>query len=96
MNRLEYVRTDNITPFAWRSKFKWFTDNVNFLQRVADGRFNNSKFDWGRYEYIIIYEVESIDSFKRITDNELMLARKDAHKVKVKSMKKMLYSEFKK
>ncbi|EQA7786879.1 hypothetical protein ACX818_001473 [Acinetobacter baumannii] len=80
----EYASCSKEFPISWKKKFKWFTDNPKFLERVADGRFNNSKFDWGRYDYLLIYEVDSLDAFKRVSDNELMLQRKDQPKVKIK------------
>lgn len=60
-------------PLSWNSKFKWFTDNLDFLSRVSDGQFNNGK----SYEILVTYEIKHPNVLKRVSDNELMLARRD-------------------
>lgn len=69
-------------PLAWRGNFKWFTDNLEFLKRVADGTFNNSRFVAGRYDYLVVYDVKAHNpelddlwAFSRVSNNELMLRR---------------------
>lgn len=77
----------NKFPLSWKSKFKWFTDDLNFLLRVSDGKFNNSK----SYEILVTYEIN--DQFlKRVSNNELMLARKDQPLAKVRLIKKEYYN----
>ena len=78
-------------PFSWNKSCKWFTDDVEFLQRVSDKKFNNSKFKQNRYKNLVVYQVENISTFERVSHKELMLRRKNAQNVKVVSVLK--YSE---
>ena len=86
MCKQEYDSVCEKFPFSWNKGCKWFTDDINFLQRVNDKKFNNSTFIKGRYDYLIEYEVESIDKFERVSNFELMLRRKFAHMIKVISV----------
>ena len=76
-------------PFSWNKSCKWFTDDVNFLKRVSDGLFGNSKFKTDRYKHLVEYLVEDINTFERVSDKEIMLRRKHDPKVKVISVKKI-------
>lgn len=71
----EFIKISNSSPFSWNKKCKWFTSNENFLKRVQDGRFNNSKFKSNRYTHLVKYHVKSLDGFIKVSDNELMLYR---------------------
>ena len=85
MSEQEFNNVTNDRPFAWKSKFKWFSPNKEFvLNRVRDGKFNNSNFDKGRYTHLVEYLVE--DNLKRlqtVSTHEIMLARKDEPLIKV-------------
>lgn len=70
-------------PFSWNKSCKWFTDDVEFLQRVSDKKFNNSKFKQDRYKNLVVYQVENLSTFERVSNKELMLRRKNAQNVKV-------------
>ena len=85
MCKAEFYRVDNTSPFSWQSKAKWFSDDIEFIKsRVGDGKFNNSNFVEGRYEYLVIYDViDDNDKLKRVSDKEVMLYRKDAPMIKV-------------
>lgn len=85
MCKAEFDRVDNTSPFSWQSKAKWFSDDIEFIKsRVGDGKFNNSNFVEGRYEYLVIYDViDDNDKLKRVSDKEVMLYRKDAPMIKV-------------
>lgn len=76
-------------PFSWNKSCKWFTDDIKFLQRVSDKNFNNSNFKPERYEHLVIYFIESIDSFERVSNHELMLRRKKEPSVKVVNINKV-------
>ena len=78
-------------PFSWNKSCKWFTDDVEFLQRVSDNNFNNSNFKQDRYKNLVVYQVENLSTFERVSNKELMLRRKNAQNVKVVSVLK--YSE---
>ena len=88
MCKAEYDRVDITTPFSWQSKAKWFSDDIEFIKsRVSDGKFNNSSFVEGRYDYLVVYDVvDNNEKLKRVSDKEVMLYRKDAPMVKVISV----------
>ena len=98
MSECEFDNTSDHSPFSWNSKFKWFTHNLNFiLSRVTDGKFNNSQFKKGRYTHLIEYVVADVKGvIKQVSNNEFMLARKDAPNIKVFSISKVgrIYDEF--
>ena len=87
----EFDRVDSKSPFSWQGKAKWFSDDIEFIKsRVGDGKFNNSSFVEGRYDYLVVYDVVDSDCrLKRVSDKELMLYRKDAPMIKVVSVNKM-------
>ena len=91
MCKAEYDRVDNTSPFSWRSKAKWFSDDIEFIKsRVSDGKFNNSNFVEGRYDYLVVYDVtDNNDKLKRVSDKEVMLYRKDAPMIKVNGVNKI-------
>ena len=88
MCKAEYDRVDNTSPFSWQSKAKWFSDDIEFIKtRVSDGKFNNSGFVDGRYNYLVIYDIiDNNSKLKRVSDKEVMLYRKDAPIIKVISV----------
>ena len=91
MCKAEYDRVDNTSPFSWKSKAKWFSDDIEFIKsRVSDGKFNNSSFVEGRYDYLVVYDIVDSDCrLKRVSDKEVMLYRKDAPMIKVNSVNKI-------
>ena len=73
----EYDSVCEKYPLSWSSKYKWFSDDLNFiLERVRDGKFNNSKFKDNAYRNIVKYHVRNPSVLIRVSDNELMLRRK--------------------
>ena len=91
MCKAEYDRVDNTSPFSWQSKAKWFSDDIEFIKsRVSDGKFNNSGFVEGRYDYLVVYDVtDNNDKLKRVSDKEVMLYRKDVPMIKVNGVNKI-------
>ena len=91
MCKAEYDRVGNISPFSWQSKAKWFSDDIEFIKsRVSDGKFNNSGFVEGRYDYLVVYDVtDNNDKLKRVSDKEVMLYRKDVPMIKVNGVNKI-------
>lgn len=71
-------------PLSWNSKHKWFTDDINFLNRVADGRFNNSAHRDNMYTHLVEYLVTNPDFLERVSNSELMLSRKNAPMAQLK------------
>ncbi|AFL47770.2 hypothetical protein ZZ1p0236 [Acinetobacter phage ZZ1] len=84
----EFNKVSEFQPFAWQSRFKWFTDTIEFLKRVKDGNFNNSKFKPNRYDYLVVYEIEDDWVLHRVSNHEVMLRREKQPFVKVKSFTK--------
>ena len=72
------------SPLSWNSRFKWFTDDPKFLDRVSDGKFNNSKFAMSRYTHLAKYFVECPELLVRVSNSELMLSRRNAPMAKIK------------
>ena len=91
MCKAEYDRVDSTSPFSWQSKAKWFSDDIEFIKsRVSDGKFNNSSFVDGWYDYLVVYDIaDNNDKLKRVSDKEVMLYRKDAPMIKVISVNKI-------
>ena len=91
MCKAEYDRVDSTSPFSWQSKAKWFSDDIEFIKsRVSDGKFNNSSFVDGRYDYLVVYDIaDNNDKLKRVSDKEVMLYRKGAPMIKVISVNKI-------
>ena len=91
MCKAEYDRVDNTSPFSWLSKAKWFSDDIEFIKsRVGDGKFNNSGFVEGRYDYLVVYDIaDNNNKLNRVSDKEVMLYRKDAPMIKVNSVIKI-------
>ena len=57
---------------------------------MSDGKFNNSSFVDGRYDYLVVYDIaDNNDKLKRVSDKEVMLYRKDAPMIKVNSVNKI-------
>lgn len=84
----EFNKVSETNPFSWKGKCKFFTDNIEFLSRVTDGSFNNSKFKTNRYTHLIVYDIENLDAFERVSNNELMLRISKQSLVKVLSINK--------
>lgn len=91
MSEQEFNNVTNDRPFAWKSKFKWFSPNKEFvLNRVRDGKFNNSNFDNRRYTHLVEYLVEdNLKVLQTVSTHEMMLARKDEPLLKVLSVLKI-------
>ena len=77
--------------FLGKVKLSSYRDDIEFIKsRVGDGKFNNSGFVEGRYDYLIIYDVvDDRNKLKRVSDKEVMLYRKDAPMIKVNSVNKI-------
>lgn len=84
----EFKETISFQNFRWNSRFKWFTPNLDYQERVRDGSFNNSKFEGGRYEHLVKIEIRDSDAkfFSKIGKRELMLDRRKANNVIIKSI----------
>lgn len=74
--------TDN--RFSWNSRFKWFSSDKDFIvNRVKDGKFNNSRFIADRYSILVEIGVEDFAHFNQLNRQELMLDRRRANQIKI-------------
>ena len=77
MCNTEYNSVCEKYPLSWNNKCKRFSDDLNFiLERVRDGKFNNSKFKDNAYRKIVKYRVKNPSILIRVSNSELMLRRK--------------------
>lgn len=80
----EFKKVDILNPFNWNSKTKFFSPSIDFIyNRVKDGKFNNSKFKSNKYDFIVKYTLNDLNAFRQVSDNELMLYRKNEPLTKV-------------
>lgn len=91
MSKEEFDNVTHDRPFSWNSKFKWFSPNKDFiLNRVKDGKFNNSNFDNKRYTHLVEYVINDYRNVLKIVSNyEIMLARKDEPLITVLQVSKV-------
>lgn len=76
--------------FGSNSKFKWFSPSLRFIKsRVRDGKFNNSDSVHDRYDHIVkfTFTKTSLDVFKNVGNNELMLNVRKVPFIRVVSVK---------
>lgn len=60
-------------------RFKWITPNLPFiLNRVKDGKFNNSHICKDRYTIVVSFEIRDIDlsKLRKLNHNEYMMDRR--------------------
>jgi len=89
----EFERTIRNQTFDFsKSRFKWFTPNLDYQSRVRDGSFNNSNIKSERYEHLIEFEIDDSKSkwFFKIGRRELLLDRRTANQVPVKNIQVIL------
>ena len=56
MSKEEKDRTILFNRPDFKKRFKWFSQNLTFLlERVRDGKFNNSKHIPGRYAHVLMF-----------------------------------------
>lgn len=90
MCKEERSRISENVPLSWESKNKWFGTKEFVLNRVRDGKFNNSTFVADRYLHVVEYEVESgFEHFINCGKNEFMLNVRKAPLVKIKFLKEI-------
>ena len=91
MSKLEFDSVSEDRPFSWNSNFKWFSPNKDFiLNRVKDGKFNNSNFDNKRYTHLVEYTINDYRNVLKVVSNyEIMLARKDEPLITVLQVSKV-------
>lgn len=55
----EFKETIRYGKAQFRTRFKWFSTNLEFIhQRVRDGRFNNSAQAKNRYDFIVAFDAD--------------------------------------
>lgn len=69
-------------------RFKWASLNIDFiLNRVQDGKFNNSFYKKGAYDIIVSFEINDNSKYKILNKNEIMFDRRD--NIYFKNIKKL-------
>lgn len=85
----EFRDTLRHNKLSWNSKFKWFGTEDFVIDRVRDGKFNNSKFVADRYANLVEFEFseESLIHFSKCGNREFMLNVRKAPLVKIISIR---------
>ena len=74
------------------SRFKWFSDEPDFiLRRVMDGKFNNSAQRPDRYATMLAFQIPEtqLQALSRVSKHELMLDVRKAHTLDWLSIKEI-------
>lgn len=81
MCKEEYESTIKNKSPDFKKRFKWFAINKDFIKhRVKDGRFNNSKFKQGAYEYVLMFDAD-ISKADFVSKNEVQFDRRRNPKI---------------
>ena len=72
----ELKETINNGSPSFHKRFKWFSDNIEFItNRVKDGQFNNSKYVEDRYKHIVMFEADTTTA-RSVSQHELQFDRR--------------------
>jgi hypothetical protein len=75
MSEKEFLLTLEYERPIFIKKFKWFSEDKNFIiNRVCDGKFNNSSFCKNRYTHIVKFIADG-KRFIKLNNKELMINR---------------------
>ena len=90
MCNVEFQDMQKFNSLSWNSKNKWFGTKDFVINRVKDGKFNNSKFCSDRYDVLVKFEFadgyEHI--FSKCGNREFRLERKHANQIKLLSFER--------
>lgn len=76
MCKEEYEETVKSKNAVFYKRFKWFSENLEFIMnRVRDGKFNNSTHDKERYDFILKFEAD-LSKAQQLNDNEIQFDRR--------------------
>lgn len=79
----EYMETVKNKEAVFHKRFKWFTENLDFIRnRVKDGKFNNSHIVKDRYDIVVKFEAD-ISKALRLNENELQFDRRRNPKIRM-------------
>ncbi len=74
----EYQKTIATNKFAWKTRHKFFSENLDFIiNRVRDGKFAHSAFKTDKYKHLVKFVVKlygNNNPFVSVSNNELMLS----------------------
>lgn len=83
MCKEEYERTIERGSPDFYKRYKWFSPNLDWINsRVRDGKFNNSKFKQGAYDYVVTFEWDG-EKADRTTTNEIQFDRRSNPNIRV-------------
>ena len=73
---------------AFNKRFKWFSTQEFVINRVQDGKFNNSSFSTNRYKNLVEFDISDnyLKYFKKCGFLELMLSNRDLPLIKFNSI----------
>ncbi len=84
----EYLNTLKKGAPDFLKRKKWFTPNKDFLNRVLDGKFNNSSFK-DKYTHLVVFEVSNIECCDWFNSKEIQIDRRSLVTFKIKSYNKL-------
>jgi hypothetical protein len=88
MCKEEFESTIKEGSAVFYKRFKWFTPNKEFLMnRVRDGKFNNSHIERNRYDYIVCFEADMTKA-RILNNNEVQFDRRRNPTIKLKRVVK--------
>lgn len=88
MCKEEFESTIKEGSAVFYKRFKWFTPNKEFLMnRVRDGKFNNSHIERNRYDYIVCFEAD-MSKARILNNNEVQFDRRRNPIIKLKQVVK--------
>ena len=72
----EFQKTKLYKKPHFIKRYKWFSSNLDFIiNRVLDGKFNNSNYDNSKYEKVCSFEWDG-NNFDWINNNEIQFDRR--------------------
>ena len=83
MCKEEWYKTEQRGSPDFHKRYKWFSPSLEWIHyRVRDGRFNNSSFKQGAYDYVAAFEWDG-ERVDRATTNELQFDRRRNPNIKL-------------
>lgn len=82
----EFIKTMKYKVPNFKKRFKWFSTNIDFIvNRVKDGKFNNSKFEQSRYTHVIEFEWDGKNA-DWLNSNEIQFDRRKNPNIKLSKL----------
>jgi len=80
--------------FCFVRRFKWFTPNLTYQERVKEGKFNNSHSCADRYKHLVEFTIRKDDekNFNKL-NRELMLDGRKVNNIKILDMRVLQWTK---